>query len=72
MSANIDIKSGRLLYTVREACGTLSLSRTTLYELIRSGALQAIKIGTRGVRISAEELERFANSGGVDRSAGGY
>ncbi len=35
------------LYRVEEAAEALRLSRRTVYELIRSGRLRTVKIGTR-------------------------
>lgn len=43
-----------MLYRVDEACGLLALSRTVIYELIRSGRLRSVKQGrTRLVPASA-------------------
>lgn len=36
-----------LLYRVEEAAEALRLSRAMVYEIIRSGALRTVKIGTR-------------------------
>ena len=36
-------------------------SPRTVYTLIEDGALRAFKIGKRGLRISAEEVERWQN-----------
>ena len=48
----------RLLYRVSEAALALGLSRAKVYELINSGALQAVRIdGAR--RIKAADLEAF-------------
>jgi excisionase family DNA binding protein len=45
---------GRLLLTVEESSRRLSLSRTVVYELIRSGALRSVKVGaSRRVPIGA-------------------
>jgi excisionase family DNA binding protein len=45
-------------YTIAEACRLLSIGRTTLYELIASGAIPAKKI-RRATRISGEGIDRF-------------
>lgn len=50
--------SGRLLHRVPEAAERLGVSRSTLYELIGAGEIQAIRIGA-AVRIPSIELERF-------------
>jgi excisionase family DNA binding protein len=55
----------RLLYRVSEAASALGLSRAKIYELISSGALQAVRIdGAR--RIKAADLEAFVASLGKD------
>jgi excisionase family DNA binding protein len=51
----------RLLYRVSEAALALGLSRAKVYELINSGALQAVRIdGSR--RIKAADLKAFVDS----------
>jgi excisionase family DNA binding protein len=42
----------------------LAIGRTTLYELIKAGALRPIRIG-RCVRFSTADLERFVANGCV-------
>jgi excisionase family DNA binding protein len=37
----------------------MGIGRSTLYELIRSGALRTVRIGKRGVRIPSDEVLRF-------------
>jgi excisionase family DNA binding protein len=37
----------RLLYDVTEACAQLSIGRSKLFELIASGEIRAVKIGSR-------------------------
>jgi excisionase family DNA binding protein len=55
----------RLLYRVNEAALALGLSRAKVYELINSGALQAVRIdGAR--RIRAADLKAFVDSLGQD------
>lgn len=47
-------KSTPMLLTVPEACSRLRVSRWTLYQLIRSGQLDTIKIGSsRRVPVTA-------------------
>jgi excisionase family DNA binding protein len=48
----------RLIVTVEEAADILSLSRSKIYSLIRSGKIRALKIG-RSRRIPVAELQRF-------------
>ncbi len=50
----------RLLLTPEEAAERLSLSRTMIYELIRTGELQSVKVG-RARRIPAGALDDFVN-----------
>lgn len=47
-----------LANTVNVACFRLSIGRTTLYNLLASGEIQAIKIG-RSTLIPESELQRF-------------
>ncbi len=44
--------------TVQEAAATLRVGRTTMYRLIKSGAINSIKIG-RKILIPAIYLQRF-------------
>jgi excisionase family DNA binding protein len=50
--------SPRLLLRVDEAAARLSVSRASLYRLLSSGRLRAVRVG-RATRIPARELERF-------------
>jgi excisionase family DNA binding protein len=50
----------RLLCTVTDAGGVLSLSRSKVYELINAGLLPAIHIG-RSIRIRVSDLEKFVD-----------
>jgi excisionase family DNA binding protein len=60
-----DQSVARLLYRVSEAALALGLSRAKVYELINSGALQAVRVdGAR--RIKAADLEAFVASLGKD------
>ncbi len=56
----------QLLLTVPEAAKRLSLSRSTVYELIRRGELTAVKVGGAR-RIPAVALERYRTG---DRNVG--
>ena len=49
-----------LLVTAEEAANLLSVSRTTVYTLIKSGALRPVHIG-RSCRLSRAELLRYVN-----------
>jgi excisionase family DNA binding protein len=55
----------RLLYRISEASVALGLSKAKVYELINSGAIEAVRIdGAR--RIRAADLEAFVASLGKD------
>lgn len=66
----------RLAYPVNEAARLIGgLSRSTVYELIKSGEIKVIKVGTRTLIPRGElevfiaaRLERTAVSGGGDAS----
>lgn len=49
------------LYTVPEVLGRLRTSRTKFYELVRTGQLSTVKIGSR-TYVRADELARFIGS----------
>lgn len=49
------VNSPKLAYSIREAMHTSSLGRTKIYDLIKAGELQAVRIGGRTV-IPAESL----------------
>ncbi len=48
----------RLLLTVEQAAEAMSLSRDSVYELIRSGELVSIRHGTRRL-VSVQAIHRF-------------
>jgi excisionase family DNA binding protein len=51
----------QLLYSLPDAWATLGVSRSTLYELIAAGDIQAVKVGRRTL-IRHDELERYVQS----------
>lgn len=55
-----------LLHRIPDACRRLSVSRTTLYELIKAGEIRSVKIGSRSL-IPEIDLQRVLSSrlGGV-------
>ncbi|WP_181707642.1 helix-turn-helix domain-containing protein [Chthonobacter rhizosphaerae] len=50
--------SKKLAYSVVEFCSLVGISRSKAYQLISTGELTALKIGTRTV-VSSTELDRF-------------
>ena len=46
--------------TVKEAVRLTGIPRTTIYELIRDGALESFKVGRRRL-ITVESLQRFVD-----------
>lgn len=51
----------KYLLTVEEAAELLALGRTTVYALIRSGALNSVQVG-RLRRVRPSDLQTFAES----------
>jgi excisionase family DNA binding protein len=45
--------------TVPEVAEELQIPRTRAYELFAQGALPAVRIGERSIRVNRRELERF-------------
>jgi excisionase family DNA binding protein len=50
--------AGTLANTVPQACARTNIGRTTFYELLKSGEIRSIKVGTRTL-IPESELQRF-------------
>lgn len=50
------------LYTTEEAAQLLKVTRRSIYTYLKSGKLEAVKIGN-GWRISQEALEKFLSQG---------
>ncbi|MGH8036507.1 MAG: helix-turn-helix transcriptional regulator [Stenotrophomonas sp.] len=50
-----------LLHRIPDACRRLSVSRTTLYELIKSGEIRSVKIGSRSL-VPEADLQRVLAS----------
>ena len=48
----------KMLLRPEEAAEALSLGRSAVYEAIRTGALESVKVG-RARRVPADALERF-------------
>lgn len=51
----------RVLLTVEEAAKRLSLGRTTVFQLLKTGRLQSVRVG-RLRRIPTEALDEYARS----------
>ena len=60
--ATVEVGLRPLLVDAKQAARLLGIGRTTLYELIKAGALTPFHIG-RCVRFSVSELERFVANG---------
>jgi excisionase family DNA binding protein len=55
--------NGKVLLRVAEASDALSVSRSTLYQLIQQGVVPVVRIG-RSVRVPRQALERIAQTDG--------
>lgn len=47
------------LFTIKEVCELLRVSRPTVYALIQSGRIQRVYVGKASPRITRESLERY-------------
>lgn len=56
------------LLTVREVAEAIRVSNMTVYRLIRSGALQAVRVG-RSFRIRPSDVDGFLDARAVVREA---
>jgi len=55
------------LYTIQEACWTLAVGATKLYELIKEGHLQSLKVGRRTL-ITADSIDKWLLSFSENRA----
>jgi excisionase family DNA binding protein len=56
---NIDASpSEKRLYTIKESCAVVGLGPTSIYKLLKTGALKAVKVGSL-TRIRSEDLEAW-------------
>jgi excisionase family DNA binding protein len=51
----------KLAYSVKEACSALSIGKTTIYELIKTGRLRVVRIGNRTL-VTADALRALLNA----------
>ena len=49
-------------HSVREVVEVLGISRTAVYELIRSGELPSVRMGSAGIRVPTVALEHYAEA----------
>ncbi len=63
--------SGRRLYSPNSAAQMLDISRSKVYDLMKSGKLRFVVIGTDR-KIPSEELERIASEGAPRRPLGKF
>ena len=48
-----------MVLSVEDLRSVLSISRNTAYQLIRSGQIRSVKIGSKGIRIPREAIVEF-------------
>ncbi len=58
MSADRDLNAVRFL-TVAEVASMMRVSKMTVYRLVHSGELPAVRVGERSIRVDRREVERF-------------
>jgi len=58
MSEDKQAREARV-YTVESLAEHLKCSKRTIYNLINTGKIRPFRIGKRGLRITAEEVERW-------------
>jgi excisionase family DNA binding protein len=59
--AAVNDVGAKLVYSVTEAAALLSVGRTTVYQLIGSGELRSVKIGTRRL-VARRDLEAYVQA----------
>jgi len=52
--------------TIQTVAETLSCTEQHIYALIKDGSLQAIKVGSRAVRVSMQSLNDFIDNNTID------
>jgi excisionase family DNA binding protein len=54
-----DASSSSPLFTKKEVCQLLKISRVTLHKLISSGEIKILKVGGKSIRIHEDALKSF-------------
>jgi len=57
------------LFTIKEECAILRVSRPTVYEMIRAGRIQRVYIGEASPRITRESLESLKQPGAAPKES---
>jgi excisionase family DNA binding protein len=52
-----------ILVTPREACHLLGVGNTKLYDLLKSGKLRRVKLGSKSTRIPLADIHALVNGG---------
>ncbi|WP_238442538.1 helix-turn-helix domain-containing protein [Desulforamulus reducens] len=58
-------------YTVPEVAKMLRKRKSTVYEMVYSGEIRASKLGERGIRITAAEVQKYLNKQNILRGIPG-
>lgn len=59
--ASFQYTETKYMLTVKETANILGVSIHTVYKLIESGEISAVKVSQRKTVIKAEEIERYIN-----------
>jgi excisionase family DNA binding protein len=54
-----------MLYSIRDTMGALSIGRTSVYNLIKTGRLEAVKLGSRTL-IKVSSINALVEANGLD------
>lgn len=58
---NTNLENGKLLVSIMEAAGLLSVGRSTIYKLMNSGDLKVVKLGC-SARITMDSVRALAGA----------
>ena len=64
----MEVDESRKLYSPNSAARALDLSRSKVYDLMKTGALRFVMIGSDR-RIPADEIQRIASEGATAKAA---